>query len=404
MLFSRPSKSVGIDIGSHSVKAVQMSKSGGRFRIDQVGYSVVDRNQVNVDPVAAQASAVREALRAIPTAQSLLVGALPAQTVVIRYPRLPDMPSNEIDQAVQNEAGQNIPYDLEEVWLDWALLDTVSEGEKKLLKILLVAAKHEQIESRVQIAQSAEIEYSILGVDSLALADAAECCDFLGAEESVALVNLGASSTSIHFTKDGISNFIRDVSWGARDLVQAISKARRCEYAEAEQALINSRDEESAVPFNAPSPAEEKPAPAKTPKGGSLLDPLEDELGSLGDIGSAGAAPSIGQKSDQEKSLNEILAQPMARLVAEIRRSFDYYEQQLYEHHVERIILSGGIAHLPIVKNTLVEELGLEHIEVANPASSALHLGPSHAVAKLVDHPAQFMVALGLAARGMADL
>lgn len=73
------------------------------------------------------------------------------------------------------------------------------------------------IESRVQIASEAEINYAVLGVDSLALADAAEGCDFLRVGESVALINLGASNTSIHFIKDGKSNFIRDVNWARKN-------------------------------------------------------------------------------------------------------------------------------------------------------------------------------------------
>ena len=59
---------------------------------------------------------------------------------------------------------------------------------------------------------------------SLALADAAEGCDFLRIGETVAMVNIGLSSASIHFIKDGVSNFIRDVSWGSRELIQAIAK------------------------------------------------------------------------------------------------------------------------------------------------------------------------------------
>ena len=144
-----------------------MSKRGGRLCVDAAGYALVDRNQVNADPVAAHANALREAVRTIQVSQCLVVGALPGQTVVIRYPRLPDMPEDKIGQSIESDyAGQNIPYDLSEVFLDWVLLDTVVEGEEALLKILLVAAKHEIIETRTQIAQAAEIQYAILGVDS----------------------------------------------------------------------------------------------------------------------------------------------------------------------------------------------------------------------------------------------
>jgi type IV pilus assembly protein PilM len=405
LLFTKPSKAIGVDVGSHSVKAVQMSKAGSRMRVDQVGYALVDRAQLNVDPVAAQADAVRNALDGMVTNQSVVVGALPGQTVVIRYPRLAEMPKEQLAQSIETEASQSIPYDRSEVFLDWTLLDSVREGDKAKLKILLVAAKYEVIESRVQVADAAGIRYGALGVDSLALADAAEGCDLLHPDETVALVNMGATTTSIHFVKGRVSNFIRDVSWGAKELIQAIAKGRRCDLPAAEKLLMYGDikpEEPPPLPMDA-LPQEETPAEAPALGGltGSLLDPLEDELASLGDPLPA-AKPTIGHK-ETFKSLDELMAAPLTRLVSEIRRSFDYYEQQLYERPVDRLILSGGIAQVPVVQRILAEELGLERVEVADPSRSALWLGDG-GVDRLRERPAQFMVAVGLATRGASQL
>lgn len=405
MLFSKPSKAIGVDIGSHSVKAVQMTKSGGCLRVDQAGYGVVDRNQVNVDPIAAQAAAVRDALLRMNLQQSLLVGSLPGQNVVIRYPHLADMPENQLAEAIENEAGQNIPYELSEVYLDWSLLEKISDNKETTLRVILVAAKHEVIDSRIQIAEAAEVKYSVLGVDSLALADAAECCDFLRVGESVALVNLGAATTSIHFIKDGLSNFIRDISWGARELIQAIAKSRRCEYAEAEK-ILSTASLAATTPPPPPEPQPEQPG-GEGSGGGSLLDPLDEEFGGFNG-GSRSPAPSRegigGTGPSDEKDLREVLSAPLSRLVTEIRRSFDYYEQQLYEKPVERLILSGGVAQLPGLPAALGEELGLDNVEVADPTASALILRNDAAVADMRQRPAQYVVAVGLAARGAAEL
>ncbi len=410
MVFSRPKKAIGIDIGSQSVKAILMTRSGGRLRVEAAGFAAVDRNLMNVDPVSAQANALREALRAIPIGQCLIVGALPGQTVVIRYPRLPDMPEDEIGAALEKEAGQHIPYDLSEVFLDWALLDNVREGNEKLLKVLLVAAKHEVIDSRVQIASAADVQYGMLSVDSLALADAAEGCDFLRVGETVALVNIGISSVSIHFVKDGISNFIRDINWGARELLQAISRARHVEQDKAEKLLgdLGSKEAASApsdepelvTPVEDELPEAEKPAQER----GSLLDPFEDELDATPAQKPAQPAAVTRTEGQGEQDLRDVLVGPLGRLVSEIRRSFDYYEHELYESPVERLILSGGIAHVPILSETLSEELGVKSVEVANPTNCALFLAEGRAVAPLMERPAQFMVAIGLAARGMAEL
>jgi len=163
LLFFKAKKSIGLDIGTHSVKAVQMSRRGGRLCVDEVGYALIDRNQVNADPVVAHATAVTEALSAMNLKSSQIIGALPGQTVVIRYPRYAGASRDQLHAIVNREAGQNIPYDLNEVSLDWTLLDEVEEGGQKQLKVLLVAAKHEIIDSRVQIMDASELEYSILG-------------------------------------------------------------------------------------------------------------------------------------------------------------------------------------------------------------------------------------------------
>ncbi|MBN2311967.1 MAG: type IV pilus assembly protein PilM, partial [Candidatus Hydrogenedentes bacterium] len=318
---------------------------------------------------------------------------------------------SQLAQSIEAEAGQNIPYEVSEVFLDWAVLDRVTEGDSAMLKVLLVATKHEVIDSRVQVADAAGIEYGILGVDSLALADAAEACDFLRVGESVALVNMGASTTSIHFVKDGISNFIRDVNWGAREMIQAIAKARRCETEEAEQVLIHAQFGASPEPDGTtagetPQPPPEQPDTETRPLGGSLLDPLDDELGGLEEplAGPSFDEPSqAGPPGGGPPDLKDTLSMPIGRLVSEIRRSFDYYEQQLYEQPVDRLILSGGAAQVPLLTRTLSDELGIE-AEVANPAASALMVVDAHAVAPLQNSPAQFMVAVGLAARGAAEL
>ncbi|MCF6286414.1 MAG: pilus assembly protein PilM, partial [Candidatus Hydrogenedentes bacterium] len=329
------------------------------------------------------------------------------------------------------------------------------EGGQRQLKVLLVAAKHEIIDSRVQIMDAADLEYAILGIDSLALADAAEACDFLRVGETVALVNIGLTSASIHFVKDGISNFIRDVNWGSRELIHAIAKDLRCEYEEAESrlqeflfkeeagaealganALMEEMEEVGEVeasavpivenlddtfsdagegiqtpdsitdfgddPFGEAAPV----APISAPGGSSLLDPLDDELGGGFDDSFSGlqAASPMGMAEEVEPDIRETVLVSLAKMVTEIRRSFDYYEHQLYERPVDRLVISGGIAHSSLVCTTLLDELGVESVDVADPTNSALFVADDMSMGRMLEQPAQFMVAVGLAARGMADL
>jgi len=387
--FTKPKKVIGLDIGTHAVKAVQMSRSGDRLVIEDMGYALVDRIRVNADPVAAQAEALREALEGMPLQQCLIVGALPGQTVVIRYPRLKKLSADQMDAAIEAEARHNIPYDLAEVFLDWSLLDEETEGDETNLKVLLVAAKHDVIDTRLRIAQAVDVQYGVLSVDSLALADAADSANMLSPEGTTALINLGASSVSIHFTKNGTSNFIRDINWGARELIQAISKSRRCDYEHAEAILANYDAEVAAGRAKA---SEQAGKPAKN--NASLLEPLDEELEGMG----------VNVDLNTPTPLDEILAIPISRFVSEVRRSFDYYEHQLYEHPVDRIVLSGGIAHLTPIREALHNDLDIENVILANPVEGSIRMGRKAAIPQFEEHPAQFMVAVGLAARGASEI
>lgn len=377
-----------------------MCRAGGGYRVENAGFAAVDPGQYNLSPVEAQSAAIREAIRTMPTGSSIFVGGLPGPAVVIRYPRLGDLPDAQLDAAVREEARQNLPFELSEAFLDWTLLERSVEGEVSLARVLLVAARQEMIDTRVQTAAAAEIKYAILSVDALALADAAEVCNFLQTGETVALVNTGAASTNIHFLKNGLSNFYRDVNWNARDLLQAVAKARHCDLAGAEQILRESSQEMSRRQAPPPEPEEfSRKSTGPEEFGGSLFEPFGDEGGP------SGPPPATrGTGGEREESIKVIAHTPLARLANEIRRTFDFYEQSLFQDPVDRVILSGGIAHLPSVHETLQEELGFENIEVANPLESALVFGREEGIAPLRRQPAQFMVALGLAARGVAEL
>jgi len=92
------------------------------------------------------------------------------------------------------------------------------------------------------------------------------------------------------------------------------------------------------------------------------------------------------------------------RLVGELRRSFDYYEQQLYERSVNQIILSGGGAEFPPLRDIVAEELNVAALHIANPVSEQILVVDEEQSRDLLEHPAQFVVAVGLAGRGLAWL
>ncbi|MCK5558751.1 MAG: type IV pilus assembly protein PilM [Candidatus Hydrogenedentes bacterium] len=358
-MFKKPQQAVGVDIGSHAVKAVQILRSGDSLIVEQARKVEVDLEKYAVDPLVALSTATRDAVANCDLAGAIVVASLSGHSVVTRYLKLQKMPKEELEGAIQIEAGQSIPYDLSEVTVNAEKLTEVSENDQTLVKVLVVAARDEVIKARLEVLNMAGIAPHILGVDTLALADACELTDELREDETVAIINVGGSAVSIHFCRDGVSSFMREIGWGGGEVATAIQRAFRVE--------------------------------AKTAQ--RIQEGLEEP-------------PSTTSESGEQISMEAAVRSPIVRLVGEIRRSFDYYEQQLYEKSVDRIILTGGLAPCSPVRDVMSRELGIENIEIANPQKGRIQVPEENAsaVSDLLAHPARFMVAIGLAGRGAMAL
>ncbi len=404
--FRKPRKVIGVDIGTHAVKSVLMTRISGRLKIEQAAMCPIDRNLLNLDPVKAQEEAVRRTLERMPVQQSLIVGALAGQTVVVRYPRLTDVSKERLQGAVAKEATNSIPYDLKDVFLDWVVLEEYSEEGRHITRVLLVAARKEVVDVRLQVMRAAGLECGVLGVDSLALADAAEACDFFQKGETVALINIGLNSSSIQFVKNGVSNFIRDVNWGARELIQSVAKGMRSNYEQALSTIENYAIDHVSVPEAQEAGGAESsfaymetPFLEDIPQAEAYMGGHDDEQGYM-----ESELSYMDSGYGKSATLSDLVASPLNRLGVELRRSFDYYEHQLYEQPVDRILISGGpVAFAPLVES-LQEVLNFSDIEIVNPAASALLVSEEASLSAFHAHPAQFAVAVGLAARGMAEL
>ncbi len=396
--FTRPKKVIGIDLGAHSVKALQVSKQGRKIYIEEAGYAPIDNELAVADPIKASTDALLTALAGFAIKQSLVVTALPGNTAVVRYPKITLKTNESLANAVEREAGQYIPFDLNEVYLSWDVI--AQEANEPKVQVLLVAAKNEAINNKLRIFQSCDIQCSIFDIDSIAIFNALERCGLLKTEESTAIFDIGYSSSSIHFVRDMKSIFIRDLMWGSKDILDAIVKEKRCDYSQAEKELISSSKEietghPEAVEIVEPEPEEVVEA-IEAEETVSPLEPLDEEL--------AFDQPTPETVTFAPKSMREIMASPMNRMVSEVRRSFDFFEHQLYEKPVERIILCGGASSYPLIGETLVNELNVETVEVADLITSEVLLSHSKSLEIFKENTAKFTTAFGLSVRGLAEI
>ncbi len=407
-MFAKPKRSVGIDLGAHAIKIVELVMSADRPAVNRAVKIQLNAAQMVSDPTTAQVAGLREGLAEFDPTGAVYVAALSGQSVVIRYPRLPMMPDEEIPGAIEIEAAQNIPYEMQEIVMDSVKLEEVTEDGQTMFKILLVAARRELVQGRLAILQQAGVQPHVLGIDSLALTDATALSGALPSDESVALINIGATTTNIHFCRDGMSSFIRDISWGTREVNTAIQRAYKVEVDGAEQMIELAGRRPTAPPPSDTSfirpPAESplEPLPEQTAGGvAGPLEPLPEEIAAPEEI--AGSEPA-GLRQYADDQMMSAVRPAVMRLVGEIRRSFDYYEQQLYERSVNQIILSGGGAEFPPLREIVAEELNVATLQIANPIGEQILVVDEEPVRDMLDHPAQFVVAVGLAGRGMAWL
>lgn len=410
-MFANPKVSIGIDLGTHAVKAVQLSKVGDSAKVDKALLVNLDADGSDEQRMEATIGAMRAVAAKFDVKKAVLAAALPGEDTFIRYLRFPQMPPEELRSSIELEADQNLPYDLTELMMDSVVLEEITERNETIIKVLLVAAKNEVIDQIVNYFRSVNLAPGMVGVTTLAIADSYEANHGFKAEETVALVNIGSSSTNIHFCRDGVSNFTRDISRAGRDLTAAIQKLLKVEYAEAEQMKLNygranfdegpenllESLETHAVGGDSPETAD---MPAEPEMGGETEPEMGgEEGGQEDDI----TEPMIREAPDDASRIVNATRPALSRLIGEIRRSIDYYEKQLYEKSVDKLVLSGGSALFPGLDQSLADATGVA-VEVVDPVQAFVVDESAPDLVPLMENRAQFNVAVGLAARGIEAL
>jgi len=252
---------------------------------------------------------------------------------------MPPMKKEELRSAIKFEGEKYIPFAMSEAILDSAVLDKSPSGATN--RILLVAAKKDKVGGYMGVFKGAGLDIAAIGVDTMAILNSFQRLGMDSRQESVyAMINIGARFSNMNIVIRGYPYFTRDIMWGGADLTSRIKEL-----------LGLSLDESEALKR---SPGERKEEVAR-----ATMPALE-------------------------------------KFISEIRMSFDYFETQ-FGKSVERLYISGGAAYLFNIQDVLKESLGTE-IVLWNPFEGITILDGS-IDKSLMDCPAQFAVALGLALR-----
>jgi type IV pilus assembly protein PilM len=333
---TRARQIVGLDIGSHSIKmvAVRPAKGDLPFELTHFGSAdlpedcIVDGSVVEPGAVARTISQLFEQhkVRARDVATSISGSA-----VIVRRVSMARMDADALREALPWEAEEYIPFDVDDVDLDFAILE--QDAEQDTMDVVLVAARRERVDEFVGVIEGAKRRAVVMDIDSFALQNAFEYSYPERQFEDVAILNIGWSTINVAVMESGRPTFWRDIATGARQYVQALQR----------HFMLDALDAEEVLRRVSRAAAEETGAIS----GRGLADwAADDEQGA--ELKDAAADPRVA----------EVIGEVTGRLIQEIRKTFDFYESQSMRDRFDTLFVSGGGAHITELMRQLEDRTG----------------------------------------------
>src|SRR6186997_916554 len=237
--FGKAKAVVGLDIGSSAVKAVELKASGKTYKVTAFGAESVPPDSI-VDGAIIDGAAVADAIRRLFDSRGIktkdVAASLSGNAVIVKKISLPVMSDSELAESIYWEAEQYIPFDIQDVNLDYQILDKGDAASGKgTMDVLLVAAKKEKIADYTGVIAQAGRSAVVVDVDAFALQNAYEINYGIEAGAVVVLLNAGASATNINILNGDQSVFTRDISLGGNAYTEALQKELNLPFDRADQ-------------------------------------------------------------------------------------------------------------------------------------------------------------------------
>lgn len=349
MLFMKNREIVGIDIGSSSVKLVQLSEQKGTYTLKNAGIlplpsdAIVDNSLMDTTSIV---ETIRDLVKSLGTKVVDASCSISGNSVIIRKISLPAMTQEELEDQIAWEAEQYIPFDINDVNLDFEILDADLSASGKMT-VLLVASKKEIIHEYVSVFSEAGLKLVVVDVDSFAVQNIYELNYTPTENEVVALINIGASIMNLNVVKDGISLFTRDVQMGGNLYTEEIQR----------QFAVSSQDAEQI----------------------KLTSDYPDKA-----------------------RLSEIMSRVNETLSLEINRSLDFYNSTAEDLKIAKVYLSGGCSKVVNLAEVVSQRLGMP-VELLNPLKQIICNEKEFDPEYLQEISPFIAVAAGLAMRRLGD-
>ena len=299
----------GVDIGSAAVKVCKLQKTGRGYTILAIGSAALPEGSVE-DGVLQEPEEVGKIIATLfnnlKIKNSKIGISISGYSVIVKKVNLEVMEEEELAEYIKSEAEQYIPFDIDEVYLDFQDLKTGGEkGERT--DVMLVAAKKDVIDDYLAMLQEQKLKPVLVDVDGFALENIWETVT--GSTDNVALIDIGASKMNINILCNGASVLARDVVVGSDQLTEQLANSLDVDYDEAEKI----------------------------------------KLGLI----------SVEEK---QKQVEEIFNQTCTQWVLEMKKAIDLYMANHPDKPLSRLVLSGGGSKVNGLLPFIEQETGLEVI------------------------------------------
>jgi len=350
---------LGLDIGSSGVKLIQLNETRRR---GQVIYQLQSFGMKPLPPEAIVDGALMNSTAIVQAIQEL-VGELKIKrketaigvsghSVIIKKISMPRMSQEELEETIQWEAEQHIPFDIKDVHVDTQILQSEADDASGQMDVLLVAAKKDMINDYSQVVSEAGLNPVVCDVDAFAVQNCCTANYDLPSSAPVGLIHAGASVVNINILVGGATTFTRDITIGGNQFTEEIQKQLNVSYEEAEALKVG---------------------------------------------GGRGDADAV-----VPQEVERVMGQVAEQVAGEIQRSLDFYAGTAADANFAKVFLSGGTARVPALFKTIETRVGVP-VEILNPFKNIEIDNRKFDPAFIYDLAPQAAVAVGLALRKPGD-
>jgi type IV pilus assembly protein PilM len=310
---------VGIDLGQHSIKAVQMDRTSAGWKVSKAGWVQTPKEAIKdgiVTNVEAVSSAVKALVKHAGISATKAIISVQGSSVVVRTVRMPKMSEAVLRKSIRFEAGRYVPTSVEDSYIEFEILGDVDDAQ---MEVQIVASPKDFVESRRQVCELIGLDVEVVDVSAFAVYRSVIEADDTKAweDETFALIDLGSGSNTVSVVSNGV--FI---------MTRAITSGNGAAFTEALRTFFDLSVEDSEA-------------------GKAALDVSE----------------LLAEKPKENPPLR-VLHPYLDELVREIRRSINYYESQAVDGHapkpIRQIVITGGGAKMTGISQYLSAKLGME--------------------------------------------